>query len=251
MGQHLSIRNVVFGTGVPKICVPVGGSTPEDIFEEIAMAKDQKADLIEWRADCFAGLTESDKVQSFLGQLRRKAGEMPLLFTWRTEDKNLTVDVGLYKEMNLKAIATGQIDMVDIELFMGADICREISEAAQANGVKVIISNHDFTGTPPVAEIIRRMQMMREYGADIPKMAVMPFTPQDVIVLLQATAEYGGAYATGPFITMSMKKVGAVSRISGETFGSAVTFGSIKKASAPGQLTVKDLKHILNVLHNN
>ena len=41
----------------------------------------------------------------------------------------------------------------------------------------------------------------------------------------------------------------AISRISGEIFGSALTFGSAKKASAPGQLEVTTLQQILRALH--
>ena len=48
---------------------------------------------------------------------------------------------------------------------------------------------------------------------------------------------------------MSMGKLGAVSRISGEIFGSAMTFGSAKKASAPGQIEVTALQKILEILH--
>ena len=41
---------------------------------------------------------------------------------------------------------------------------------------------------------------------------------------------------THPVITMAMSGMGAVSRISGEIFGSSVTFASVEECSAPGQL---------------
>ena len=77
----------------------------------------------------------------------------------------------------------------------------------------------------------------------------MPQTKQDVLVLLSATAWMQENYPDTPIITMSMAQDGMVSRICGETFGSAVTFGSAKKASAPGQISVKELVKILEVLH--
>ena len=55
-------------------------------------------------------------------------------------------------------------------------------------------------------------------------------------------------YADRPYITMSMGKLGLVSRISGELTGSAVTFGSASAASAPGQLPVGELRTILSLL---
>ena len=50
---------------------------------------------------------------------------------------------------------------------------------------------------------------------------------------------------------MSMAGKGLISRLSGELFGSAVTFGAAKKISAPGQISAVELRNILNILHNN
>ena len=49
---------------------------------------------------------------------------------------------------------------------------------------------------------------------------------------------------------MSMAGTGVISRLCGEVFGSALTFGAAKKASAPGQIGVNDLNTVLNVLHS-
>ena len=79
----------------------------------------------------------------------------------------------------------------------------------------------------------------------------MPRTTEDVISLLAATTEMKEKYATKPLITMSMSGKGAISRIAGETFGSDLTFGAAKNASAPGQLDVKELRQLLNILHRS
>ena len=55
-------------------------------------------------------------------------------------------------------------------------------------------------------------------------------------------------YAKQPVVTMSMGPKGAVSRLAGEVFGSAMTFGSTGVASAPGQVSVPELKMALEVL---
>ena len=77
----------------------------------------------------------------------------------------------------------------------------------------------------------------------------MPKSTKDVITLLSATEEMSANYAQQPIVTMSMSGMGAVSRIAGETFGSAITFGAAKKASAPGQIPVEDLRNVLKILH--
>ena len=45
-----------------------------------------------------------------------------------------------------------------------------------------------------------------------------------------------------------MGKLGAVSRVCGELFGSCVTFAAGKNASAPGQIEAEKMEEILKVL---
>ena len=92
---------------------------------------------------------------------------------------------------------------------------------------------------------------MQEIGADILKIAVMPESKKDVLTLLLATEEMVSEYAVKPVVTMSMAGLGAISRVSGEIFGSAVTFGSMEAASAPGQLQLADLRNVLEIIHNS
>ena len=56
-------------------------------------------------------------------------------------------------------------------------------------------------------------------------------------------------YNNSPIITISMGKKGMISRMSGEVFGSCLTFASGIKASAPGQIEAKDLKSSLEIIH--
>ena len=90
---------------------------------------------------------------------------------------------------------------------------------------------------------------MQDMGADIPKIAVMPQSKKDVLTLLSATEEMTRCHATSPIITMSMADTGVLSRLCGEVFGSSMTFGAAKKASAPGQMGVEDLSTVLDLLH--
>ena len=79
----------------------------------------------------------------------------------------------------------------------------------------------------------------------------MPGNKKDVLTLLSATREMAEEYADRPIITMSMSGNGVISRLSGEIFGSAMTFGAAKKASAPGQMGVEDLRQVLQILHKS
>jgi len=87
-------------------------------------------------------------------------------------------------------------------------------------------------------------------GADSLKMAAMPNDPGDVIRMMSATLEMVQRYAKRSLLTMSMGEMGALSRLSGELTGSALTFGMAGSASAPGQLQVRDLNQVLALLHH-
>ena len=172
--------------------------------------------------------------------------------TFRTskEGGEKAIEPEAYAELNIKAAQTGYVDLIDVEIFTGDEIVKKIINGAHAAGVRVVASNHDFNGTPAKADIIYRLRKMQDMNADIPKIAVMPKNKKDVLTLLAATEEMATDYADRPIITMSMAGTGVISRICGEVFGSSMTFGAAKKASAPGQMGVNDLNTVLGLLHN-
>ena len=247
--ESLKIRNMELGAGRPKICVPLTGSDQEQLQAEAEAAMKKSIDLVEWRGDCFCRVHDLTEMEQTAKILRQQMGDCPILFTCRTEDGRFSISIRDYIELNKRMIATGCIDLVDVELFMGDAVCRELVEYAHAHHVAVVISNHEFEQTPDVDVMVRRLQSMRYLGADVPKIAVMPKNNRDVLKLLQATDTINQLFGDCPIITMSMGKMGVISRLCGETFGSALTFATVGKASAPGQISVDEVETILDILH--
>ncbi|MEX2952274.1 type I 3-dehydroquinate dehydratase [Serratia fonticola] len=249
--KTITLKNIVFGEGAPKIIVSLMG---KDIPSVVAEAQDYRHadfDILEWRVDHFADVATLSNVIAAARQIKEIIADKPLLFTFRSaqEGGEQALPAQAYIALNLAAVDSGLVDMIDLELFTGDDLVKEAVAHAHAKNVKVIMSNHDFHKTPPQEEIVKRLCKMQELGADIPKIALMPQNKSDVLTLLAATLEMHEKHANGPIITMSMAKTGIVSRLAGETFGSAATFGAVKKASAPGQISVTDLRTILTILH--
>lgn len=248
----LKVRDLEIGAGAPKIIVPIVGVTKEEIIEEAKTFDSIPVDVVEWRVDWFEHVFEFEKVKEVLKELREVLGNTPLLVTFRTskEGGEKAIEAEAYAELNISAAKTGYVDFVDVEIFTGDDIVKKIIDGVHAEGVKVIASNHDFHKTPAKSDIIYRLRKMQDMGADIPKIAVMPQNKRDVLTLLSATEEMVTDYADRPIITMSMAGTGVISRLCGEVFGSSMTFGAAKKASAPGQMGVKDLETVLHLLHS-
>lgn len=247
----VKVRDVEIGAGLPKICVSVIEKRTKEIIRSAINIKELGADIIEWRADWFQDIFDKGEMLHTLERLRGTLGNAPLLFTFRTgkEGGARTIDPEMYVRINLRAIKSGYIDMVDVELFTGDDEIGRMVNVAREYGVKVVMSNHDFQKTPPQEEIVARLLKMERVGADISKIAVMPNNKKDVLTLLAATEEMATNYADRPIVTMSMSGTGVLSRLCGEVFGSAITFGAAGKASAPGQMEVGDLKAALELIH--
>ena len=247
----VKIRNIEIGSGLPKICAPIVGTTKEDILVEAENIGSLPVDIAEWRVDWFEFAFNFSKVEDVLRDLRTALGETPLLMTFRTSNEGgeKFIKPDDYAELILSASETGYVDMVDVEVFIGTDIVKEIIAVAHNAGVKVIGSNHDFNKTPDKDEIVERLRKMQDLGVDIPKITVMPKDMKDVITLLAATEEMHREFAYRPIVTVSMSEAGVLSRICGEAFGSAITFGAAKNVSAPGQMGVNDLSTAIKLLH--
>lgn len=249
MKNVVEVRNIKLGMGIPKIAVPLMGCNNEEIMKDIAYLKTLRLDIVEWRIDYYKDVENIEKVKEILAQIRKALDDIPLLVTFRTAKEGGEKEITLEYYVKLKkAIAeTSYADIIDIELFAcDEEMLKEIVNIAHEHGVKVIMSNHDFNKTPNKDEMVARMCKMQDLGADAAKIAVMPLNSKDVIELLTATNEMSCNHDNTPVITMSMGPLGVISRLAGETFGSALTFGSAKAASAPGQLEANELYKILH-----
>ena len=182
--------------------------------------------------------------------LRDGFGNTPLLFTLRTnlEMGEIEIDTGDYLAINRAVIESGLADMIDVELSRGDAIMESLVEFAHRADIRVIGSRHDMTATPDKAAIVDSLCKMQKLGADVAKFAVTPQSERDVLALLDATLTMREKHNDTPVITMSMGRMGVVSRICGSTFGSSVTFGTAGKASAPGQLPANLLSIFLKSL---
>ena len=253
MVNTVQVRKTVIGEGKPKVIVPIVGKTREEIVEKAKTFRDYEIDMVEWRVDFYDDVFDREKLIETAKQLRAALGaDMPLLYTFRTaaEGGEKPIENDVYTALNKAIAESGYVDLVDVQIFLGDDVVTENIDIIHKAGCRVVGSNHDFHKTPEKDELVRRLKKMSDMGADIPKIAVMPQNRGDVLELFAATAEANDKLER-PLITMSMSPTGTISRLAGEVFGSAMTFGMIGKASAPGQIPVERLQQVLNILHES
>lgn len=251
----LKIKELVIGEGRPKICVPVTAKGEDELEEQlenikkICFSKERTCvDLLEWRVDFWERIEDEKSRKEALKKMHKTFPMLPLLFTFRSEGEGgeRKLSWKKYEELCHWALTQEETDILDVELFAEEGIAENILKSRPA-GKYILLSNHDFEKTPECKEILERFLQMEQLGADILKIAVMPETKVDVLTLLEATVEMKER-TNKPIVTMSMGRLGLISRLSGEAFGSAITFGTAGTASAPGQIEAGKLFDILELL---
>jgi len=249
--KTVMMGKVEVGCGAPKVIVPIVAKNRAGIVAKGQELTQYTMDVVEWRVDFYDDVFDIPQVVETGRQLRAALKDTPILFTFRTKkeggEKEITMDA--YTALNKAMAESGYVDAIDVEIFSGDDIVRKNIANIHAADIPVVGSNHDFFKTPAKADLLSRLCKMQDMGADIPKIAVMPQSKSDVIVLLDATSEMAEKYATRPLITMSMSKLGVISRLVGEAFGSSMTFGAVGQVSAPGQIPVEKLQTAMAIVH--
>lgn len=251
MTKPIQIKNLTIGSGIPKVCVPLTGRSKEEICKEAEAARDAGADLIEWRADFYEALENREKTAEILSALADILGQIPLLFTIRTkkEGGNRQITTEDYVNYNLSAADTGKAALIDVEAFGDEGEKETLIKALREKGVRVIASYHNFDKTEDRDALLERFKIMDKTGADILKIAAMPHEFDDVAAIMQVTNSMTDRFTDKPLIAISMGSLGSMSRIAGENFGSAVTFATVGKASAPGQFPIMELRMMMEALH--
>lgn len=250
--KTVEIKGIKIGEGIPKICIPLTGKTKEELLKEAETVKNMKPDLVEWRADCYEEGENSENSLEMLKTIRGIFDTIPLLFTFRTDKEGGDRPITCADYVNLleNAAKTGFVDLIDVEAFFDTAKTKKLIESLKEYGVFVVASNHHFHRTPSIEEMVNRLETMDGFGADILKLAVMPKSEEDLMSLLTATVMMKKR-TDKPVITMSMGKAGVLSRLCGETAGSAVTFAAGMKASAPGQIPADRMRRTLALLHES
>ena len=246
----MKIKGTEVGTGRPLICVPVLEKTKEEVIKEVEYLVKSDADMIEWRLDAFEHYTDYNEVREILQQIAPLLKKKLFLYTFRTAKQGgvVSVDRETLNDLHDLAAESECVDLIDLEFFEEEHPARKIRKLHK-QGLKVIASHHDFYETPDREVMKMLLEQMCAGGADIVKLAVMPQNMEDVLKLLSVTNEFKEENPDTPVITMSMGKMGMISRLCGESFGAAVTFAAHKKASAPGQMEMHEVADILEKMH--
>ncbi|ATU45123.1 type I 3-dehydroquinate dehydratase [Acinetobacter junii] len=233
-----------------KTIVPITAKTKEQaIAQAKVIAANQDADLAEFRIDLLDFAADSKQVIALGHELKKILATKPMIATIRTHNEGgkLTISDADYGKIYQAYLKQPFMDMLDVEMFRDQQVVKNTVKLAHDKKVLIVMSNHDFQKTPSEDEIVKRLLKQDQLGADILKIAVMPQSKQDVFTLMNATLKVS-QQSKKPLLTMSMGKLGTISRIATANMGGSFSFGMIGEASAPGQIDVTQLKQFLKTV---
>lgn len=234
------------GKKAPYICTPLVGKDRDEIMKELETILPKEPDVLEWRVDFYK---EIDQLQSVLATAEQIASktDLPILFTIRSEKEGgQTIPLSEPEKVELlsEVCRNKSAHFIDFEVANDPEHIKRLREVSKENGVKLVLSYHNFDFTPDNTDILKRLYLAEFYGADVAKAAVMPKNKDDVLRLLALTREADETMSI-PLITMSMGGIGGLSRIMGWIYGSVLTFAVGVQSSAPGQIPIDVLKELI------
>ena len=197
------------------------------------------ADIIEWRAD----FLPKEAILQVAPAIFEKFAGRELLFTLRTRAEGGEIDLSSedYVQIIKDVAQLYQPEYLDFEYFTHKDVFEQMLDFPN-----LVLSYHNFQETPD-----NMMEILSELTSLTPKVvkvSVMAHTAQDVLDLMNFTRGFKTLNPEQEYVTISMGKVGKVSRITSDVTGSSWSFASLDVASAPGQISLSNMKKIREIL---
>lgn len=224
------------------ICLAIARQKPEAVVTLLRQAE-SAADLFEIRLDAF---TSQPDIALF-----REATDKPLLFTCRPqwEGGMFTGEETARLEILQKAMAGGA-DFIDLELKAAESMRQALLTSCDASSCRLLLSWHDFSGTPSRQALMTIFQQMYRSGAHLGKIITTARRFQDVLQVLSLQQE--AEEMEFPLVAFCMGEAGRISRLATLELGGFLTYAAPDdgEGTAPGQLRATTLRRLLELLHH-
>ncbi len=197
-------------------------------------------DIAELRIDQFKDITLGNIVD-VIGKVKRLS--LPVIGTIRPKKEGGRRNISSSKRLKLFKKISPLVDAVDIEL-SSRKILSKVISLAKSGRKAVIVSYHNFTKTPPLSFLTRKIISAKKKGADIVKISTRVNSQEDFLRLLRLTIDK----KEDNLIVIAMGRKGISSRVFFPLIGSLLTYAYVDKPSAPGQVSLPEMNRILKFL---
>ncbi len=202
-------------------------------------------DILEWRLDstiCRHSLETTLDAFQFLSLSPR----LPVLATNRPKREGGAFEGAESQRLEVlhKAVKAGA-EWVDLE----DDTSREAIESFRSEKARVLVSHHDFAGTPDKPTLQRLVENMAKKNPDIIKITTYAQSPEDNLAVLDLIP-FGRREFGKDVIAFCMGALGRWSRVACLLMGSPWSYVQLpgQTTTAPGQLAVNKMRTLLNIM---
>ena len=233
----VKLGNIKLGS-MPRVVIALSG---HESMKTINAIKSKGADALELRVDQLSNLS-IEAVLKKVNSLRGKG--LPIIVTIRSKKEGGKTSISDKKRLELFNAVIPLVNAIDIELNSRA-IVHEVIKAAKSKKKMVIISYHDFKGTPSIVNLKKIISESKKIGADLVKIATLANKEEDVIRLTELTAECKNSH----LVTIALGNKGSISRLIFPLYGSLLTYACVTKPLAPGQFSFNELREKLRLFY--
>jgi 3-dehydroquinate dehydratase type I len=209
------------------------------------MLRHPELDLIEWRLDLFSVQHTWEKTLDALSVLS-DVERHPVLAANRLKAQGGAFEgpESFRVDVLKRAVAAGA-EWVDLEEETSEDVLNWF----KAKDVKLLLSHHDFSGTPDLSTLKHKVSGMAQRGVQAAKIATYASTPEDNLRVLELIA-FGRRELGIDVIGFCMGPLGRWSRVVSLLLGSLWTYVQLpgQSGSAPGQFTPSEIRVLLEGL---
>ncbi|MCS6951265.1 MAG: shikimate dehydrogenase [Bryobacterales bacterium] len=215
------------------ICVSLGCPTPQRLLDQACREAELGEDFFEFRLDL---LDEPQHGPRVIREFLARHPECTLMATCRRREAGGQFDGGVAQQLEiLEAAVEAGARFVDLEIESAA----HVGDRLPSLGARLVVSYHNFSATPALETVLRRL---RKIPAAAYKIATTARKPSDwfrVLSLLRNHRDVG-------LIALAMGDTGAPSRVLGPTFGALFTYAAPRSGdgTAPGQLNAVELRKL-------
>lgn len=242
------------------ISIPITSKKLRANLKLIKKALKADPDFIELRFDYINDLTIID--QHFLIPLVELIKSNCLcIFTFRNfkEGGKIEIEETIRLEI-LKDLIKAKPNYLDVEMETEEFLLSQVIRLAINEKVNLLFSYHDLYKTPPLNEAQSRINLFIHRLKDKFKidmsfieiwMYKLIFTAKslnDNLIPLNLCASLSNKFN---IVSFCMGKQGIISRIFCTKFGSFLTYASLEKETAPGQLRIEKIRKIHELLFNH
>lgn len=225
-------------TPFPQICIALGFDSPESLVAHARAEYEAGERFFEFRLDY---LPRPQQGVTALGEFLESRPDCVIVATCRRHQNHGRFNGSIEEQLHiLDAAVEAGAKAIDVEIET-AENCVPALQAFRAR-IYVLVSYHNYGGTPPVDAVMRRMQRVAADGYKVVTTAKKPSDNFKVLSLARA-------YPKTPTVLLAMGETGFPTRVLSTRYGGLYTYAAPNAAegTAAGQICAKQLRSLYRI----